>query len=410
MTAARLVVGLSVCLSALVLAQTPSEQALAVYEQGKALYDAKDYGGALAKFDEAAALEPTKARWHYNRGLALRKLGRTGEAKAALLESRRLEPDYKRAEIDEKLSDLGGGGTDFAVLASSDDFPLGPFLCAVFGFIALVFGVIFAVIRFLSKASSHQQEVAKVREEKASIRAVRDETLSKRVRALARELGSVEHGLSLGEDATARGHADRAATNLASVRKALSTGRLDDAPAALERAQSAINDARERLVTLHGERALSTVGPRAGCFFCARAIPTPAAGLAVQLGTGGTTTTVVACPTCARRVAAGQPPGVLTVGGVHWAESDDFNPYVHAHAPPEHATEVPAWKAAGQGSALGTLATIAGGAVLGGLGAAAVGRLLDLDATRQADLASEAAAASARAASSRRSTEYQDHS
>ena len=69
-----------------------SAQALAVYEQGKRLYDAKDYSGALAKFDEVAALEPGKARWQYNRGLALRKLDRFPEARDALLKSRNPGP------------------------------------------------------------------------------------------------------------------------------------------------------------------------------------------------------------------------------------------------------------------------------------------------------------------------------
>src|SRR5690349_1380877 len=78
-------------------------RALEVYEQGKRLYDAKNYAGALERFEQAAAIEPDKARWQYNRGLALRKLKRFAEAREALLHSRILDPAYKQAEIDDKL-------------------------------------------------------------------------------------------------------------------------------------------------------------------------------------------------------------------------------------------------------------------------------------------------------------------
>jgi hypothetical protein len=82
-------------------------RALAVYDEGKRLYDRKEYGPALAKFDEAARLESTAARWQYNRGLALKKLGRQAEAKGAFVKAFALDPTYKRLESDQKLREMG---------------------------------------------------------------------------------------------------------------------------------------------------------------------------------------------------------------------------------------------------------------------------------------------------------------
>jgi len=62
------------------------------------------------------------------------------------------------------------------------------------------------------------------------------------------------------------------------------------------------------------------------------------------------------------------------------------------------------------GAARPSLATFAGGAVLGALGAATVGRLINLDSLKESPLASAAAEAAATAATSRRATEDSDHS
>lgn len=418
MTWARVLVCLSVCVAALAFAQP--DHAMAVYEQGKALYDAKDYAGALEKFDAAIALEPSKARWHYNRGLALKKLKRDDDARAALLKSRELEPDYKRKEIDEKLYELGvPPSPGSAAWKRDDDFPVGRFLVVAGLFAAFIIFIIFRAIKMLNQVSAKgppmESSRAPGRPSNASAPSgAQLAALLKRLTEEAMALGSAEHGLSLGEDPEARGHVDRAATNLATVRKGLATGRPGpELFQSLDRARDATAAAKERLLTLHGERALSVVGPRAGCFFCARALPTPKAGVSVQLKSAQGATTVAACPTCARRVASGQPPPVLMVDGDqrrHWAELDEFNPYVQAHAPPSNAVEVPAWNVMNAGAGLAPLATIAGGAVLGALGVAAVGRLLDLESLRQSDLASAAARASAQAATGRRTTEYSDHS
>ncbi|MDP1915473.1 MAG: tetratricopeptide repeat protein [Myxococcales bacterium] len=432
MTWARVLVGLSVCVAALAFAQP--DQAMAVYEQGKALYDAKDYAGALEKFDAASRLEPSKARWHYNRGLALKKLKRDGDAREALLKSRALEPDYKRAEIDQKLSELGGGpspsNSSQSVLEKTEAESETAWGFRIVAYV-LIAGVIFTVFSksiqrfgkwFISLLVTTEGAGASTADAapKQPTNNTPDqlEAVAARLRETAEALAQVEHGLSLGEDALARGHVDRAATNLASVRKGFEAARrnqrpLSDLTQALDRASEAITLGQQRLVALYGERALRARGPRAGCFFCARALPTPEAGVAVQLRSSSGVTTVAACPTCARRVGTGTPPPVLMVDGDqrrHWSEVDEFDPYVEAHAPPPQAVEAPAWNVMNAGAAVPSLATFAGGAVLGALGAAAAGRLINLDTLKESSLASAAAEASATAATGRRTTEYSDHS
>jgi tetratricopeptide (TPR) repeat protein len=428
-TWARVVVSLALCVAGLAFAQP--DQAMAVYEQGKALYDAKNYSGALEKFDAAIVLEPTKARWQYNRGLALKKLKRDDEARAALLKSRELEPDYKRAEIDDKLRELGGGSSPsvFSKTGSESDGAFGFRLVAY----VLIAGVVFQVFRktlwkaakwFFSLFVTMEPDASK---SSASTAAPKEpianrpnelQAVATRLAQTAQALSRLEHGLSLGEDAVVRSHADRAATNLASVRKGLDGARRNQRPVAelthaLDRASEAITQGEQRLVSLRGEQALNARGPRAGCFFCARPLPTPQAGVAVQLRSGAGVTTVAACPTCARRVGTGTPPPVLMIDGDrrrHWSEVDDFDPYVEAHAPPQNAVEVPAWNVMNAGAAIPALATFAGGAVLGALGAAVAGRLINLDNLKESSLASAAAEAAATAATGRRTTEYSDHS
>lgn len=409
--------------STCVLAQPAPGEALQVYEEGKRRYDAKDFAGALERFDEAARLEPQTARWQYNRGLALKKLKRNDEAIAALKQSRALDPAYKQAEIDEKLAELGASGSPSS--GGSGDGGLVNLLLGAGVCFFVFFGVgvpVFKILKaLLGGKPSTAPAPASTTRPPGTLRnePVKVQALAGELTQAAWALGQVEHGLSLGEDAEARGHADRAATNLATVRRGLDAARRNERPlaeleSALARAKEATALAKARLTTLHGDRAAQVKGPRAGCFFCARALPTPKAGVGVTLETGSATTTVAACAICARRVGTAQPPPVLMVERdgqrTHWAEQDDFNPYVQAHAPPPDAIEVPAWQVLQRERGLSPLATLAGGAVLGGLGAVAVGKLLDLDSLRQSSLASEAAEAAARAATSRRSTEYLDHS
>jgi tetratricopeptide (TPR) repeat protein len=83
------------------------KQAQALFDEGKRRYDARDYTGALETFRQGAALEPTKGRWPYNQALALRKLKRKQEARDAFLRSLQVEPTYRRADVLEKLQDMG---------------------------------------------------------------------------------------------------------------------------------------------------------------------------------------------------------------------------------------------------------------------------------------------------------------
>lgn len=406
---------------ALVVAQPSADQ---VYEEGKALYDAKNYAGALQKFDEAAALDPSKARWQYNRGLALKKLKRNEESRAAFLKSRELDPGYKRGEIDEKLNELGGGSSGGSSESSGGcDGPavLIGLVIAVIGLFS-VGGVLWKVLKAIFSLFVTTEEKPSSPTTTPSQPKLTGEQLgpmSRRIHEQAHALAQVEHGLSLGEDPEVRRDADRAATNLATARKGMQAaargdlrrpGEIHDA---IDRAAAAIKEAQDRLVVLYGDRAASAKGPRAGCFFCARALPSPKFGESVQLRSSAGVTTVAACPTCARRVATGTPPPVLMIDGDqrrHWSELDEFDPYVEAHAPPQTSVEVPAWNVMNAGAAIPSLATFAGGAVLGALGAVAAGRIINLDNLKESSIASAAAEATARAATSRRSTEYSDHS
>ncbi|MER2564287.1 MAG: tetratricopeptide repeat protein [Myxococcaceae bacterium] len=403
---------------AVVLAQPSADQ---VYEEGKALYDAKNYAGALQKFDEAAALDPSKARWQYNRGLALKKLKRNEESRAAFLKSRELDPGYKRGEIDEKLNELGAGSSSDSGGGCDGPVVLIGLVIAAIGLFS-VGGVLWKVIKglfFINENPAPQPTGGESSKGQPKLTSDQLGPMSRRIHEQARALAQVEHGLSLGEDPEVRRDADRAATNLATARKGVeAAGRGDlrrpgEIHDAIDRAAAAIKEAQERLVALHGARAASVKGPRAGCFFCARALPSPKFGESVQLRSSSGVTTVAACPTCARRVATGTPPPVLMIDGDqrrHWSELDTFDPYLEAHAPPQNSVEVPAWNVMNSDAGIPSLATFAGGAVLGALGAVAAGRIINLDNLKESSLASAAAEATARAATSRRTTEYSDHS
>ncbi len=86
---------LLVPVTSLAASPEPSPAAMSVYDEGKRLYDGKDYTSALERFDRCASMEPQVARWQYNRGLALKKLKRDGEAREAFHRSQGLDPAYK---------------------------------------------------------------------------------------------------------------------------------------------------------------------------------------------------------------------------------------------------------------------------------------------------------------------------
>lgn len=74
---------LVVGLSAPAWAAGPLEVDHPLVAKGRAAYDAKDYEGALAAFEEAKKDRPQDPAVEYNRGVALAQLGRVAEAKAA---------------------------------------------------------------------------------------------------------------------------------------------------------------------------------------------------------------------------------------------------------------------------------------------------------------------------------------
>jgi tetratricopeptide (TPR) repeat protein len=74
-------------------ALSPFEKNHPRVDEGTQAYEAQDFQKALDAYDAAAAERPQDARVQYDRGLALHKLGRNDEAKAALRKA--LELDQK---------------------------------------------------------------------------------------------------------------------------------------------------------------------------------------------------------------------------------------------------------------------------------------------------------------------------
>lgn len=453
-----LALALGLLLEPVALAQAPasgagaesSEQALAVYEQGKRLYDAKDYAGALAKFDQAAALEPGKARWQYNRGLALRKLDRLPEARDALLQSRTLDPEYKRAEIDDKLREMGFSPSSASPSASSPSSSQSPSepeehstaVQVITGIICLgapllVIGGLFFLVRFfIRKSKARGEEEVPVQRFKArnapaaagsskAMRSVDVAPLDQRMERVASALTSVEHSLRLEEDADLRALLNQATMAEQRARDELAKARVGKVPPAaaeapIRSAEEGAKSAEERARTLFGDRAFAPEGERVGCYFCARPLANASFRMQVPLKRGGSVTPVLACPPCANMASAGQPPPVkVRVEGngrmVHWSELGGFDPYQHRHTAYPGTRNVPAWDFAPQRS-LGEVAAIAaGGVAIGGLAAYGVSRLLDLDSAQEAAAAQAAAqaatqAAARKASEQREERDWRDHS
>lgn len=399
-----------------VAAEDPAARALAVYEQGKQLYDAQDYAGALARFDEAAAIEPSKARWQYNRGLALRKLGRSEEAREALLQSRALEPEYKRAEIDDKLGELNEPTRETRSAPSSNLGDFGKILCVLGGFGG--FGLFFwGLWRWLGApdkpSSGRYTPNFSTPEQRAQQRA--------RLTPAGEQLIQVEHALRLREDADLRAQLNqatqaeqRARQALVSAEKGIATpeflkNRVDEVE---QQAAQALASARE----LFGEQGLEPGGERVGCYFCARPLANPDFRKRVPLKRGPQVTEVLSCPPCANMAAAGQPLPVKVRplhGGKlqHWSEMLGYDPYIHRHQPFPNTTTVPAWEYT-PSRPLGEVAAIAaGGALATGLAAYGVSQLLDLDSASEAASVRAATEAAAKKASERREErDWKDHS
>ena len=177
------------------------------------------------------------------------------------------------------------------------------------------------------------------------------------------------------------------------------------------RLEGAVGAAEARLRARHGAAFDTALGPQAGCFFCARPLPTPESRQALTLKVRGQPTEVSACLPCARRASGNDAPKVTMVGDAHWATVSGIDPYVFAYGEQGAAREVPLGSLSRDGVDVAHLAMLAGAAVGGAALGAAVVRALDVDALAESEAASAAAEAAARSASSRRSdTSWQDHS
>lgn len=370
----------------------------AVYEQGKAAYDAKRYDEALRHFDEAARLEPTKARWQYNRGLALRKLKRSDEARLALMESLRLDPNYKRSEIDQKLTELGDGASD----GEGESYGSRIAVLLAFGGLYVLY-LLWGVVRDArggGKKSTRSEERAP-----PVVASTHRQTIPPVLQATGARLGRCEHALSLGDDEEARTLLDQAYSRFVQLRGFLRRDAVGERE--VQAVQSglvqATDAAEERLRARHGAAFDTAIGPRRGCFFCARPLPNDACVQAVQLKRGDEHITVEACRLCARRAGTNSPPKALFVrapgGETHWANVARVDPYEFAYS--DHtgnSREASPGELTRPDLDLNHLATMAG------LTGAAViaARAMDLDALAEAEAASAAATAAARSASSRR--------
>ena len=401
------------CAWAMAQASDVAEQALAIYAQGKSRYDAGDFSGARAKFEEAIAIEPTNPRWHYNLGLANRQLNNFPAAQQSFQKSLALDPNYKRTEIEQKLASMGSLS---AGNPGTDDSGMGFF--ESFAVLAGAGGCIWLLVRRVRTkrggtavlASPNAALIAKARA---------------RMGQVASQLEQVEHALRLGEHPDLRSQLDHATHLERSAQKQIDLMHQGNAKAlrridvALEELERSAGRAHEIAVASFGAQAFAGQGDRVACYFCARPLANPQYRQGVALKQADAIVKVVSCPPCAAVAAQGRSPQVLTGadGRTHWSELPGFDPYAARHAVDAQTARTPGWKFTQQRS-MAELGLIAGGSALAGGAMAAMlspdvqaaGALLDLDVARETALAQEAATASARHAAGQAREQFSDHS
>lgn len=387
--------------------------ATAVYAQGKERYDAGDFNGARAKFEEAIALEPANPRWHYNLGLAHRQLNHFPAAQAALLKSQALDPNYKRAEIEQKLASMG-----VQAPGSNEKEDSGSDFLEAFGFLAGAGGCLWLIVRVLrarrggaaAKVSPNAELITKS---------------STRLQAVANQLIQVEHSLRLGEHPDVRSQLEHATGLERSVQKQIELMRQGNAKAlrridlALGELERSAGRAKNIAAGFYGAKAFAEHGDGVACYFCAKPLANAKYRQSVAMKQADTVVNVLSCPPCAAMAAQGRSPQVLTGadGRTHWSELPGFDPYTARHTADAPTTRTPSWKFAQQRS-MAELGLIAGGAALAGGAIAAMispdaqaaSALLDLDAARESGLAQEAATAAAKHAAGQRREQFSDHS
>lgn len=393
----------------------PPSAVISLYDEGKRAYDAADYQTALRKFNQAIRLDPTNPRWHYNIGLTHRQLENFAAASDAFRQAQQLDPNYKRAEIADKLAAMGvakaGGPSRLASHGGVDEDQGSKWVPLVAGL-----GVLVGVVGFVVMRRKRARASTVPPADPAQVQA-----LEARRAKLGGRLVPLEHAMRLGEDADLRNLLDRATDLEQSATAALELAARGDGAAQaraashLDEAEALASEARQRAIELHGEAAFSGKGERIGCYFCARPLANPEYRKIVPVGSAGKSDDVLACPVCAGAVVRGRVPEVTGSGEGdgfrHWSEDAGFDPYLNRHVPRADMRGEPAWNyRPPQG--IGSIALLAaGGALAAGGTAYAATHLLDLDTAREAGLAETASRAAARRASEQKSeSRFSDHS
>ncbi|NJD35987.1 MAG: tetratricopeptide repeat protein [Betaproteobacteria bacterium] len=412
--------------------QTDSDRALAIYEEGKKLYDAGDFGGARAKFNQAIKIEPANPRWHYNIGLAHRQMDNVNAARDSLMKARELDPAYKRDEINQKLAAMGfepatGAAMPARSHASSHPDNASFINWMLAGLSVFVVGFAWFVVKRVRQGWSYNSAAKAASGNEPPPDAAEVAAIGHRLARAAQQLVQVEHALRFTEHADLRSQLDHATQLEQDLHERLAAARTGDASAFRKagRAIAELVDSASRAADLSkqvfGSAALAAGGQRIACYFCARPLANPDYRRSVTIKRGDTRARVVSCPGCAGQAKRGEAPAVLVAedGKTHWSEIPGFDPYAARHSALNGVPPMPAWRYAPQRS-FGELALLAAGSALAGGAIASMQRpdltaadepLLDLDAAQEAGLAQEAARAVAKRALAQRGEQSStDHS
>lgn len=222
-----------------------SAEALSDYEEGKRRYDAGDDHAALRAFARAAQHEPGNARWHYNLGLTLRQLNQFQAAREAFLAARQRDPEYKRADIDDKLASMGfsASGSGASPTRSSgsrhagenvpfwEDISFWVFAVPIAFAVIIVVVVIRTIFADRRRArGGHFDASSRVGGSELSfpVDPAKLEAESQRLMRIGALLVSAEHALRLGEDQDLRALLERATELEHGAREPLAAARRGD--------------------------------------------------------------------------------------------------------------------------------------------------------------------------------------
>jgi tetratricopeptide (TPR) repeat protein len=387
-----------------------SEETDRLSQQAKSLYDQGLLEDALKLYQQCQALEPRRARWPYSVGLTLKKLHRAGAAEA-FQAAQALEPDYKRAEIEEKLSELHAVPTSPRVNRGTPSW-VGQLL-SLLGCLGVA-ALMSLVFKRLVSSSNNVNLAARQRggnrpaPRPYAVDPAALQQAEAKLAALSPRLTQCERALGLGDDEQARNLMDRAWANVQACQRTLARAKhgeasLDAVELALLPLRAVADAAEQRLRSLYGTKFDEAPTPSVGCFFCARPLGAPSSRHTVSLQEQGHAVEVTACTACRRTALTGEAPQVTTVQGQHWSQAPGFDPAVACYQATPPVQHCGPWEL----GPFGTLATLAGGVALGAVATEAV---IDLVAARHAGLARQAAAASAQSAHRSQERSWKDHS